>query len=128
MQLWPVAYVFLQNRSWFCNQNIRVIFFYIEWVSHQCFDYKIMINFEERHGQLVRVAFKKSYFLWNPHFSILRDGSRNRIKESGQGFQRLVHCLKPCGRCDLVGLTGESTQREGRVRSQRWCTNTTKVY
>ena len=44
-------------------------FFYIEWVSHQCFDYKIMTNFDESNGQLVRVAFEKSYFLQNPHFN-----------------------------------------------------------
>ena len=34
----------------------------------QCFDYKIMTDFEERHGQLVKVAFVKSYFLQNPDF------------------------------------------------------------
>ena len=37
----------------------------------KCFDYNIITDFDERHGELVGVAFERSYLLQNPYFDYL---------------------------------------------------------
>ena len=69
MQLWPVAHVFHQNQSWFCNQNIRVKLFFTlnecrtnvlitkSWLILM----KVMGNWSELHSK--RVTFYKTHTL-----------------------------------------------------------------